>query len=210
MERAGSVKKNDQTLPPEHWEASGHVNDESIIGLYFKRTEEAILCTKAKYGALCRSVARRILPDERDVDECENDVYIRVWEAIPPDRPKSLKAYLARVTRNLALDRYGYNTAAQRSTALTEAFEELETSLPSSAEDPNEFIDAEHFREVINAFLRRQQQEARIIFIRRYWYGESVKEIAEALKIGEPKVKTSLFRTRNRLKEELMKERIEL
>ena len=210
MEKAGSARNKNCASSSVNREAPGQMRDENIIEMFFRRMEEAVFYTKMKYGQMCRNVARRILSDERDVDECENDVYVKVWGSVPPDRPVSLKAYLAKITRNLALDRYGYNTAAQRSTALTEAFEELEMWLPISGGDPGENVDANHLREVINSFLRKQPQEARIFFVRRYWYGESVKEIAEELGVGESKVKTSLFRTRGRLKEELLKERIML
>ena len=159
-----------------------------------------------KYGALCRSVAQRLLADPRDTEECVSDTYLRAWNVIPPERPRSLRAYLARITRNLALDRYKYNTAAQRSTALTDAFEDLATEQG----DPDTELDASELRRVLNGFLRRQSAEARVFFLRRYWYGESIREIAEECCVSEAKVKTSLFRTRERLRTELEQERIRL
>ena len=93
----------------------GHVEDSTILALYWDRSEDAVTYTKEKYGALCRSIARRLLNDARDVDECESDVYIRVWNSIPPEHPTCLRAWLARVTRNIALDRSKYNAAACRS-----------------------------------------------------------------------------------------------
>ena len=185
-------------------------DDEHIIALFFQRAEEALTCTQAKYGALCRSVARRVLSDQRDAEECVSDVYLRVWNAIPPEHPRSLRAYLARITRNLALDRYSYNTAEQRSTALTDAFEELEPWLPASDGDPDSAMDRNAFRQALNDFLRAQPREARIFFLRRYWYGESIREIADACHVGESKVKTSLFRTRERLRATLERERISI
>ena len=116
---------------------SATMGDQQIIQLFFQRCEEAITQTQKKYGALCRSVAQRLLADPRDTEECVSDTYLRVWNAIPPERPRSLRAYLARVTRNLALDRYNYNTAAQRSTALTDAFEELEPWIVTGQGDPD-------------------------------------------------------------------------
>ena len=184
----------------------GHMEDSTILALYWDRVEDAVTFTKEKYGALCRSIARRLLTDERDVDECESDVYIRAWNSIPPERPSCLSAWLARVARNAALDRIRYNAAACRSSALTEAFEELEPWLIAAEGDPQRELDAKDLRRVLNSFLRAQSPEARRFFLRRYWYGESVQEIAQASGVKESKVKTSLFRTRERLRKELERE----
>lgn len=199
--------KNLKTEPEQDLAGLG---DQQIVQLFFQRSESAIACTQQKYGALCRSVAQRLLADPRDTEECVSDAYLRLWNAIPPERPRSLRAYLARVTRNLALDRYNYNTAAQRSTALTDAFEELEPWLPAECGDPEGAADAGELRRVLNGFLRRQSPEARTFFLRRYWYGESIREIAGECRVSEAKVKASLFRTRERLRNELEKERIAL
>ncbi len=188
----------------------GYVEDSAILALYWHRVEDAVTFTKAKYGALCRSIARRILNDERDVDECESDVYIRAWNSIPPERPACLRAWLARVTRNAALDRSKYNAAACRSSVLAQAFEELESWLPTAEGDPQTALDAEEFQRMLNTFLRAQPPEARRFFLRRYWYGETVREIAQACGVKEAKVKTSLFRTRERLRTELEREGIKL
>ena len=102
------------------------MQDEQIITLFFQRSHDAILQVKNKYGMLCQSIARKILSDQRDIEECISDVLLRLWNAIPPERPRSLQAYIARITRNLSLDRYSYNMAGQRSSALTQAYEELE------------------------------------------------------------------------------------
>lgn len=180
--------------------------DEEIIEMFFARAEEAIAHAQEAYGALCQSVVRRILPDQRDVEECVNDMYLRVWNAIPPERPGSLRAYMARIARNLALDRYSYNSASQRNTALTEAFEELEPWLPASVGDPDSAAENQFFRQVLNDFLRAQSGEARRFFLRRYWYGESSREIAESCQVSEAKVRTTLFRMRERLRSTLEKE----
>ena len=184
----------------------GHVDDSTILALYRDRVEDAVIVTKEKYGALCRSVARRLLNDERDVDECESDVYMRAWNSIPPERPICLGAWLARVARNTALDRSKYNAAACRNSALAEAFEELEPWLISPAGDPQTALDEKEFRQMLNDFLRAQSAEARRFFLRRYWYGESVHDIAVACGVKEAKVKTSLFRTREKLRKELERE----
>ena len=184
------------------------MEDSQIIALYFQRAESAIQETQEKYGALCRSIARRILPDSRDVEECVSDVYLRVWNAIPPDRPRSLSAYLARIARNAALDRFDYNAAAQRSTALTRAFEELEPWLPARQDTPDGTLEAQQIRQVLNDFLRVQSKEARVFFLRRYWYGESLREIANVCRVTEKKVKKSLYTTRKRLHDVLEQEGI--
>lgn len=183
------------------------MEDKQIITLFLQRSEQAIVKTKEKYQSLCLSIARRILPDLRDVEECLEDVLLKVWNSIPPDQPDSFTAYLSRITRNTALDRYSYNYAEKRSTALTNAFEELECCLADSF-DVEQIAQTKDFQRFINKFLRSQKQESRIYFVRRYWYGESIAEIAGAFRVSEEKVKSSLFRTRNRLKSALEKEGI--
>lgn len=181
------------------------MEDLNIIELFFRRSEQAIEEIRLKYEKLCASIVRRIVPDSRDVEECVSDTWLRIWNTIPPDRPDSLKSYVARVSRNLALDRYDYNTAEKRSTALTEAFEELEPCLPEAG-DYDHVERAGEFRAFINGFLRSLAEETRVIFVLRYWYGYSLAEIASQLSVSEPKIKSSLFRTRNRLLAEMTKE----
>ena len=182
--------------------------DQQIVRLFFQRSEKAITYTRQKYGSLCISVARRILSDPRDAEECVNDTYLHAWNAIPPEKPDSLKAFLARITRKLALDRYDYNTADQRNTALTEAFEQLEPWLTVKTGESEAELDSAEINRVLNSFLRKQTLEARTLFLRRYWYGESIRELAKACHMSESMVKSSLFRTRNKLRKELEKEGI--
>lgn len=185
------------------------LTDEQIVQLYLARAEEGIAQSEEKYGALLRSVIRRILPDQRDAEECLNDVWSRAWNSIPPEKPRVLSAFLARIARNLALDRYTYNRAEKRSSALTEAFEELKPCL-IGADDAQAGVEAQEFRAWLCDFLRAQTRESRVFFVRRYWYGESMNEIARATGASEEKVKSSLFRTRNRLREAMKKEGIAL
>lgn len=186
------------------------MNDEQIIELFNQRDQAAIELLKNKYKNLCFSISRRILPDSRDIEECISDTYLRVWNSIPPEKPLNLKAYVARIARNCALDRYSYNSAGQRSTALTSAFEELETQLQLQDCDPQQMTEDAELRQFINHFLRSRNSEARRFFILRYWYGESIAEIAEKCHVSQPKVKTSLFRTRQQLRIELEKENIHI
>ncbi len=129
------------------------MNDEILIAQLFARTQTVLDALRMQYGKLCLSVARRILPDERDAEECLSDTLYRVWDSIPPAKPASLGAYMARIARNLALDRLDYNRAAARSTALTSAFEELEACLPAAG-DAEQAAEGAELREVLNRFLR--------------------------------------------------------
>ena len=183
------------------------MNDEILIAQLFARSQSVLGALRAQYGLLCLSVARRILPDERDAEECLNDTLLRVWNSIPPAKPASLRAYMARIARNLALDRLDYNHAGARSTALTSAFEELEACLPAAG-DAEQTVESGELREFLNRFLRAQPENARICFLRRYWYGESIAEISAACRLREGTVKSLLLRTRARLREALEKEGI--
>ena len=182
------------------------MDDSQIIILLMQRSERAISVLHQKFGGLCRSIIMHILSDSRDVEECLNETYIRVWNAIPPDRPVHLSGYMARIARNAALDRYDYNHAQMRSSALTEAFEELAAYLPGTAFQAEQ----SEFADFLNHFLHGLAKEARIFFVRRYWYGESIREISQAFHCSEGKVKASLFRTRNKLREAMLEEGIYL
>ena len=182
------------------------MEDQQIIGLLFQRSEAAISVLQQKFGRLCRSIISNILPDSRDVEECLTDTYLRIWNSIPPQCPARLDSYLARIARNVALDRYDYNSASMRSTNLTLAYEELTMYLPSGEKE----TDAIEFRAFINRFLQGLPKVSRMMFLRRYWYGESIGELAKAFECSEEKVKSSLFRTRNKLREAMIKEGIYL
>ena len=182
------------------------MEDLQIIGLLFQRSETAIFALQQKFGGLCRSIISNILPDNRDVEECMSDAFLRVWNSIPPQRPERLDSYIARIARNVALDRYDYNTASMRNTGMTLAFEELALYLPSRDQE----TDAVEFKSFINRFLRSLPKASRMMFIRRYWYGESIAQIADAFECSEEKVKSTLFRTRNKLRQAMIKEGIYL
>ena len=182
------------------------MEDLQIIGLLFQRSETAIFALQQKFGGLCRSIISNILPDNRDVEECMSDAFLRVWNSIPPQRPERLDSYIARIARNVALDRYDYNTASMRNTGMTLAFEELALYLPSREQE----TDAVEFKSFINRFLRGLPKASRMMFVRRYWYGESIAQIADAFECSEEKVKSTLFRTRNKLRQAMIKEGIYL
>ena len=182
------------------------MEDQQIIGLLFQRSETAIFVLQQKFGGLCRSIISNILTDRRDVEECMSDTFLRVWNSIPPQHPDRLDSYVARIARNVALDRYDYNTASMRNTGLTLAYEELAMYLPSR-EDQSDGVE---FKNFINNFLRGLPKVPRMMFVRRYWYGESIAQIAAAFECSEEKVKSSLFRTRNKLRQAMIKEGIYL
>ena len=181
------------------------MDDAQIIESFFRRDPAAIDAVQQRYGRRCLAAAGHILPDSRDAEECVSDVWLRLWNAIPPERPRSLAAYIATVTRRVALDKCDYNKAAQRRSDLTLAFDELEGCL-SSEDSAVQALEQADFRRVLNGFLRKLTRQSRTYFIRRYWYGESIREIADSCGAGEEKVKSSLFRTRQRLRAALEKE----
>ena len=186
------------------------MDDEQIIDLFLQRTESAIQALSNKYHRFCHNIVMKIIPDKRDIDECLNDFYLRIWNSIPPDHPNCLPAYLAKISRNIALDRYSYNTAKMRNSDLTTAFAELEPYLYVQEYSVDNYMNEQSFKEFINHFLRKQSKDARVFFIRRYWYGDSIKQIATECNVSEEKVKTSLFRTRTKLKSAMVKEGISL
>lgn len=180
------------------------MTDEKLISLLWTRDESVLGAVEEQYGRLCRTVAGRILPDARDVEECVQDSCLKLWNAIPPERPRSLRAYLMRLCRNTALDRYHRETAEKRSTALTTAYEELEFTLFDGRAEQT--VDALALREVLNRFLRQRSPQARGWFLRYYWYGESIPEIAASCGEKEAKVKTAIYRLRRDLREVLEEE----
>ena len=183
------------------------MEDERIVEMYFERNESAIKETEKKYGRYCYAIARRILCSEQDAEECVNDTYLRTWEAIPPHKPDRLSAFLGKIVRNLALNRYAHNHAQKRFEGVDVALDELAEVLadPESELDDGQTLD---LREALDGFLATLPAETRIIFLRRYWYFCAVKEIAESMGISEGRVKVTLHRTRSKLKEYLMKEGI--
>ena len=178
------------------------MTDREIVELFWARSERALEETEQKYGPLCRGVARRILGGEEEAAEAVNGTYLRLWNAIPPRRPESLKAYAAAVCRHLALDMADRRAARKRGgTAALEA--ELDECVPDPAGDP---ADALALREALNGFVRALPDRARVIFLRRYWYACTVAEIAASLGMSESAVTSSLCRTRKSLKKQLEKE----
>lgn len=173
------------------------VDDTKIIELYFARDERAIEETKVRYGRLLYSIANRILSDPGESEECENDTYLRTWNSIPPTRPRRLAAYLSKITRNLAINRLRSNLRKNPPEA-TLILDELAEMIPSTQGDISEQID---LRDAINEFLTELDSAKRKIFVQRYFYMCSIKEIAWETGMREGSVKSSLSRTRNSLRD---------
>jgi len=181
------------------------MNDDRIIALYFSRDEEAIRETDRKYGSFCRTIARHILNNDEDTEETVNDVYVRLWNTIPPTRPLPLKPYIGTVCRNLSFDRYKRSHADKRGGGqLPLVLEELGECIADRNDD--EICDRIVFRDAINRFLASLNEKNRIPFVLRYWYVASVAEIAEKLGVSEESVRMSLARTRKKLKRFLTEE----
>lgn len=185
------------------------MEEKEIIELYFSRNETAIEETSYKYGRALKTISENILNDEQEALECLNDVLYSAWNQIPPLRPNSLFAYLARCIRNVSLGRVEYHNMKKRKAELVELSAELENSIliHNSAEAR---IEEKELFEQVEKFLRGLKQEQRVMFVRRYWYGDSVEDIAYRMGLGKSKVKTTLCRIRKKLKEYLEKEGVYL
>ena len=172
------------------------MEDRDIIEMYFARTERAIAETSGKYGAYCTTIAMNILSSREDTDECLNDTWLRAWNSIPPNRPNVLRVFLGKITRNLALDKYRARTAEKRvGGEFAVSLDELDECV--GAVDERESAE---IGESISRFLRTQPKETRSVFVCRYFYCDSISDIARRFGISEAKVKTLLFRTRSKLK----------
>lgn len=178
-----------------------YATDAEIVGAFFERREDAIEYTRAKYGKLYMRIALSLTNNKEDAEECVSDAYLKLWNAIPPARPADLKAYGSRVTRNICLDRLEKNTAKKR--APDSCLVELSETLPDADGDPAE---SEELSQAIDAFLRSLDRENRVLFVRRYFYGESYEALSAHTGARIPKIKNALHRIRIRLKKHLEKE----
>ena len=181
------------------------ISDEAIVALYFARSEEAIAESDRKYGKTCHTIAYNILRDYEDAEECVNDTWLRAWNAIPPERPARLGAWLSTVTRRLALSRYEKKTAAKRYGGIEASLEELTECVAAGG---LMLADEVALSGAINSFLASLPARARMVFMRKYWYMDSIADIAKALGMTESAVKVSLHRTREKFRKHLEKEGI--
>lgn len=181
--------------------------DEEIVKLYFVRDQFAIQATAEKYGGFLYSVAMNILHNDSDAEECVSDSYLACWNTIPPEKPRSLKAYSGVLCRNVSLDRYKRLHAQKRGGGKTEILlSEIGDFLP--AEKTGEDYGEDEAAECINAFLSSLKTAERVVFVRRYWFFDDIADIAARTGFSESKVKSLLFRLRKRLKEKLLREGI--
>ncbi len=183
------------------------MTDEEIVTMFFSRDPAALDAAAEKYGGFLRAVSMNILHNSSDAEECVNEAYLACWNTIPPERPRSLKAYAGALCRNVSFDRYKRGRAQKRGGGKTETLlSEIEDFLP--ANDYMADCGEDRAADSINEFLASLQTRERVVFVRRYWYSDDIKEIARRMGFSESKVKSMLFRLRKKLKEKLIREGI--
>ena len=182
------------------------MEDEKIIDLYWERKDEAIMQTQAAYGRQLQTIAQRIVQSYEDAEESVNDTYLAAWRTIPPKRPSYLVAYLAKICRNFAFGRLDWRDAAKRSAEVVTLSEEMELCIPDTRRDAA--AEGKEIARALNAFLATLSPENRKLFVRRYWYVDTVAEIARRYGMSESKVKTRLHRIREKLRTYLAQEGI--
>ena len=180
------------------------MEDRQIIELYFQRNESAIIETANKYGAFCHKIAMNILSIREDAEECVNSTYMKTWNTIPPKCPSFFFAYLAKICRHLALDRFDWNKAAKRQAEIVSLSYELEMCIPDSRSADE--LQAKELGAILDSFLHSLSRENRIIFMRRYWYADSVSQIAKRFELSESAISMRLNRSREKLRAYLEKE----
>lgn len=185
------------------------MEDNKIIDLFWKRDESAIRETEITYGRYCRTIAFNILGDEEDVQECLNDTWLGAWNSIPPARPACLSAFLAKITRNLAISKYRAKYAKKRTgDRLSESLDELGECIPVSNDNVSQAIDRRILAEAINGYLDTCSEKQRKIFVRRFFYFDSIAEISQMYGIGQSDVKVTLMRMRRSLQKILEEEEL--
>ena len=180
------------------------MNDKDIIQLYFDRNQSALSATAKKYGKYCTSIAKNILGNKEDAEECVNDTYLRTWNSIPPTIPTILSVFLGRITRNLALNKYKHNHVMKRGNREIDIVLDELAECVSNLDNVEQEIDRRELVATINSFLETLPQKKRNIFICRYWYSDSVSSIARRYKMKESNVSVTLNRLRSKLKEYLL------
>lgn len=181
------------------------MEDSAIIELYWARNEDALTQTDQKYGPMCRSLAFNILSDRQDSEECVNDTWHRAWNTMPPQRPDSLRAYLGRIVRNLAISRLRQRTAQKRDGGAKVMFSELEDCLPSPARTDQE-LDAKELAAAVSRWLRTLDPDDRVLFVRRYWYGDASHELAREWDLLPNQMAKRMLKLRRSLKRSLEQE----
>ena len=181
------------------------MEDSKIISLFFERSEQAIQELDCKYGRAVRKTAANILDDRQDVEECVDDTYLKAWDSIPPHAPNPLAAYVCKIARNLAINRYHANNAEKRGSNYGIVLDEMEECIPSGVSIETE-LEAKELSAAINRFLSTLNPEDRFLFVRRYWYADPVTELAAITTSNVSRISVRLFRLREKLRNILMKE----
>lgn len=180
------------------------MDDNQIINLFFQRDEDAIKVVDEKYGSKLNALAANILQSREDGLECVNDTYMKAWNAIPLARPEYLFAFLATTVRNIAIDMIRKNNADKRQGKVTELTKELEECIGDGGLQSN--LDKEDIGALLSDFLEFIDENKRIIFLRRYWYSDSIKDISKRMQMSESAIKVTLHRTRKELRKYLESE----
>jgi len=180
------------------------MTDEKIVELYWRRSEDAIAETDAAYGRKLRMLSLRILQNHEDAEEVVNDTYMKTWGSIPTNRPRYFYAYIAAICRHLSLNLVNWNLAAKRKAEIVAITDEMEQCLPDPV--PERILRGRELAKTLDAFLDTLPKDSRILFLRRYWYGDPVADIARRFGLTESKVKMQLHRTRGKLRDYLEKE----
>lgn len=173
------------------------MDDKQIIRLFFERSEQAITELSRKYGDLCMKIAKSILNDHQDAEECVNDAYLGAWNSIPPRSPDPLRSYICRIVRNRSLKKLRTNSAIKRGSQFEVSLSELEDCIPDNSMD--EQLSISELSAQINAFLAALPKDDRLMFVKRYWFSESISELADAFGITENNVSVRLSRIRGKL-----------
>ena len=185
------------------------MTDEAIIEMLFARSEKSIDEINKKYGRKCRSIALGILGNREDAEECVSDAYLGVWNAVPPARPKPFSSFLYRILRNVSLNKMREAKRQKRACVYVDALDEITESFASS-ETVESVMERKDIQEILNGFLHSLDKESRAIFMRRYWFMESGKEIAASFGISEGNVRVRLLRMREKLRKYLEERGVEI
>ena len=186
------------------------MEDENIIRLYWDRDETAIEETSKKYGKYCFSIANNILCSREDSEECVNDTYVKVWDSIPPKRPSIFSAFIGKITRNISLNRYKLNNAEKRGGNEMPLVLDEVREIVSGHPDPEEQAIRDELIAAVNDYLATLPVEKRVMFVRRYWYADDVKSIAERMGTSENNISVSVRRIRNSLRDNLIERGFEI
>lgn len=181
------------------------MDDNTIVELLSERSENGLAELSKQYGPLCYRIAFHILKNRLDAEECVNDTFLAVWNTVPPEKPNPLVSYVCRITRNIAVKKYHTNTAEKRNSFYDVALEEIEDCFPSP-DSVEQTVDASEMASKLNGFLALLDQENRILFVRRYWYSDSIDELSALFHMSKHTVSVRLSRIRKKLDEYWKKE----